>query len=533
MKKSIVLLIVFFASLSMRAQENGNTMTIQFTSNTKWWAGIIQDGHKMPIKNGFEANFSDPNWWNQLQPLLLSNDGELVWSEEPFSFAFRANSILIDNRDPSLVYKKVGNNLKEAYLYASTNYFPPSGKMPPDIFFLAPQYNTWMELTYNQNQKDILKYANAIIDNGMPPGIIMIDDNWQEDYGNWNFHSERFTNPHKMVKELKRLGFDIMLWVCPFVSPDSKIYRELLKRNVFMMEKNGEPAMIRWWNGVSAELDLTRSEGVEWFKGELNILRNEFGIDGFKFDAGESWYYTNSKVVGANLKLTKGVSSLDHTKLFSAIGLDYPYNEYRTTWKMGGQPLVQRLADKGHSWEDLRSLIPQMLLEGIMGYPFSCPDMIGGGWFLDFVKNKNIDQELVVRSAQIHALMPMMQFSMAPWRILDKKHFLAVLDAIQLRNKFRTLILDLAKNAAVSGEPIVRSMEYVFPFNGFADINDQFMLGDDILIAPYLKKGEGKRKVMIPDGKWQSDEGIKIEGGRIIEIEVPINRLPYFAKMKN
>ena len=68
------------------------------------------------------------------------------------------------------------------------------------------------------------------------------------------------------------------------------------------------------------------------------------------------------------------------------LGLDYPYNEYKTIWKMGGQPLVHRLADKGHSWEDLRSLIPQMVLEGIMGYPFSCPDMIGGSYFLDFLK---------------------------------------------------------------------------------------------------------------------------------------------------
>ena len=55
--------------------------------------------------------------------------------------------------------------------------------MPPELFFSVPQYNTWIELTYNQNQKDILRYARAIVDNGMPPGIIMIDDNWQEDYG--------------------------------------------------------------------------------------------------------------------------------------------------------------------------------------------------------------------------------------------------------------------------------------------------------------------------------------------------------------
>ena len=100
-----------------------------------------------------------------------------------------------------------------------------------------------------------------------------------------------------------------------------------------------------------------------------------------------------------------------------------------------------------------------MVLEGIMGYPFSCPDMIGGGYFLDFVKNKNIDQELVVRSTQIHALMPMMQFSMTPWRTLSTKYFSAVLDTVQLRNKFKIAILDLARNLAVSGEHIVRSME--------------------------------------------------------------------------
>ena len=109
--------------------------------------------------------------------------------------------------------------------------------------------------------------------------------------------------------------------------------------------------------------------------------------------------------------------------------------------------------------------------------------------------------------------MPMMQFSMTPWRTLSTKYFSAVLDTVQLRNKFKIAILDLARNLAVSGEHIVRSMEQVFPFNGFTDINDQFMLGDDILIAPYLNKGEWKRKVIIPNGKQQSDEGTVIKGG--------------------
>ena len=226
----------------------------------------------------------------------------------------------------------------------------------------------------------------------------------------------------------------------------------------------------------------------------------------------------------------KEVNPNKHTELFAKIGLSYPYNEYRATWKMGGQPLVQRLHDKSHDWEDLKKLIPHMLLEGIMGYPFSCPDMIGGGQFTSFLDDAPIDQELVVRSTQVHALMPMMQFSVAPWRILDKRHFKAVLDAVNLRNKFKETILNLAKKASTNGEPIVRSMEYVYPHKGYVDITDQFMLGNSILVAPYLSKGEGSRKVILPKGIWKSDTGKVFKGGKSITVNVPLTRLPYFIK---
>ena len=163
-----------------------------------------------------------------------------------------------------------------------------------------------------------------------------------------------------------------------------------------------------------------------------------------------------------------------------------------------------------------------------MGYPFSCPDMIGGGQFKSFLDDAKIDKELIVRSTQVHALMPMMQFSVAPWRILDKKHFQAVLDAILLREKFKNIILNLAKEASLNGEPIIRSMEYVFPNQGYALISDQFMLGNNILVAPFLEKGEGTRKIILPIGNWISDNGKIFSGNKIIETKVPLNRIPYF-----
>jgi len=521
--KNFIILLIFFVS-NIYSQNNYDTLEVKIESNTNWWAGIIIEGHKMPLEDGYEANLFGTSYFNQLQPLLISSEGELVWSEEPFSFKITNENILFDKAYASLDYIKAGDNLREAYLYASSKYFPPSGKMPPDLFFSVPQYNTWIELTYDQNQKDILEYARSIIDKGMPPGIIMIDDNWQEDYGKWNFHQGRFPDPHSMMKELKELGFKVMLWVCPFVSPDSDVYRELEKQGAFMLDEKEKPAMVRWWNGVSAVLDLTKSEGDKWFKGQLDKLINEYGVDGFKLDAGDSRFYKG-------IKSSKKITPNQHTELFAKVGLEYPFNEYRATWKMGGQPLVQRLHDKSHDWTDLRKLIPQMLLEGIMGYPFSCPDMIGGGQFTSFLNDSPIDQELVVRSTQVHALMPMMQFSVAPWRILDEKHFKAVLEAVDLRGEFKNIILGLAKDASLTGEPIVRSMEYVFPHKGYSKIKDQFMLGNDILIAPLLSKGIGSRKVVLPKGKWKSDMEKIYRGGVNIDIEVPLNRLPYFIKL--
>lgn len=521
MNKYFITILIFLLHKT-HSQDLYDNLEVEIKKNVNWYAGILIEGHKMPFKNGYEAQLYGTSYYNQLQPLLLSTSGELVWCEEPFRFRVTKEKILFDKAYAPLVYKKAGKSLRDAYLFASENYFPPSGKIPPELFFSVPQYNTWIELTYNQNQKDILKYARAIIDNGMPPGIIMIDDNWQEDYGKWNFHQGRFPDPKAMMKELKELGFKVMLWVCPFVSADSDVYRELEKKRVFMLDETERPAMVRWWNGVSAVLDLTNTESEKWFKGVLNNLINKFGVDGFKLDAGDGRFYKG-------IKSLKEVNPNTHTELFAKIGLSYPYNEYRATWKMGGQPLVQRLHDKSHDWEDLKKLIPHMLLEGIMGYPFSCPDMIGGGQFTSFLDDAPIDQELVVRSTQVHALMPMMQFSVAPWRILDKRHFTAVLDAVNLRNEFKETILALAKKASINGEPIVRSMEYVFPHKGYVNIKDQFMLGNKILVAPYLSKGEGSRKVILPKGKWKSDTGKTYKGGKSINIEVPLTRLPYFV----
>ncbi|MDG5767838.1 glycoside hydrolase family 31 protein [Balneolales bacterium ANBcel1] len=478
----------------------------------------------MPLQDTYQADLYGYLYENQAQPLMVSSKGRYIWSSEPFRVSWDKNLIQLEKPEGEFLLYDQGETLREAYLAASNRHFHPTGTMPDERLFRKPQYNTWIELLYDQNQNDILKYAHAIIENGLPPGIIMIDDNWQRSYGDWQFRSERFDDPKAMVDELHELGFTVMLWVCPFVSPDTEVYRFLRDQDLLLKDETGQPKVIHWWNGQSALLDLTHPEAGTWFHEQLHYLMDTYGVDGFKLDAGDAEYYVDTYAY-------KDVTPNEHSRLFAEIGLKYPLNEYRATWKMGGQPLAQRLRDKGHSWEDLNQLVPHILTQGLAGYAFTCPDMIGGGLMGSFINLDEVDQELVVRSTQTHALMPMMQFSVAPWRVLDDEHFQAVLKATELRSLFEEYIVELAEHAAISGEPVVRYMEYVFPNEGYANITDQFLLGDSVLVAPVMQAGQRSREVVLPRGTWKNTQGDLFTGPVTIVTDAALDELPYFVQV--
>ena len=496
--------------------------------NEKWWGGKVVDGTKMPMGAvAYQVNQFGNTDGNQAQPLLLSNMGRYIWCDEPMEYSFENDSVLVQSKFARIEIGKAGNTLKEAFLAVSQKHFPASGKIPDKLFFTNPVYNTWIELTYNQNQQDILRYAHAIIDNGFPPGVLMIDDTWQTNYGVWEFNPARFGDAKKMMEELHRLGFKVMLWTCPFVSADSENFRKLRKRGALLLDggKKGEPAIVQWWNGYSAVLDFTKKEAVDWFKGQLDSLQDIYGVDGFKFDAGDPTFYKEGK----NTEFAPTPNT--QNELYARIGAAYPFNEFRSCWKMGGQPLMQRLCDKGFEWAEVNRLIPDMLLQGILGYSYGCPDMIGGGEYNSFLGTRKIDEEMYVRSAQIHAVMPVMQFSVAPWRVLDPVHLNAVRSAVALHQKLGKIVLQLAGETAKTGEPIIRLMEYDFPHQGYESIKDQFMLGNDYLIAPVAASGITKRQVFLPKGKWEDATGKVWEGGKIVSVDVKLEEVPLFRKI--
>ena len=121
----------------------------------------------------------------------------------------------------------------------------------------------------------------------------MIDDNWQDRYGTWRFDCEKFSDPKGMVDKLHSMGFKVMLWVVPFISSDSPVYRDLAEKKLLIFEdkEKTKPAKIEWWNGVSALVDLSNPAGSHGLKVSCLSLVNDYGVDGFKFDAGDPESY--------------------------------------------------------------------------------------------------------------------------------------------------------------------------------------------------------------------------------------------------
>jgi alpha-glucosidase len=509
---------------------NAQADTITMLSGEKWYGGAVDDGYKTPFQNGYSLQLYGNCRGNQAVPFLLSSRGRYVWSDEPFSFLIENNRLIISGGAGKLQFDSAGSTLADAYNSAMRKHFPPSGRAPDAFFTSRPQYNTWIELKYNQNQDGILKYASDLIANGFPPGVLMIDDNWFPYYGSFEFRKDRFKDPVAMVDRLHEMGFKVMVWVSPFFSPDTEIFRELQQKGFLVSTRAAgslKPAIIEWWNGFSASLDLTNPDARKWFSHQLDKVKQQYGIDGFKFDAGDPEFYTDKSFI-----FHAPASPNEFTRLWGTFGVDNPFNEYRAMWKMGNQPLVERLRDKQHSWTDLQKIIPDMTAAGMLGYGLSCPDMIGGGEIGSFAENGRLDQHLVVRSAQLQALMPMMQFSIAPWRVLDSTSFNAVLNALKVRNSFLPIIQSLVDNCVKTGAPVVRHMEYQFPAQGFAECKDQFMLGETILVAPILTDSDS-RTVKLPKGKWKSFDGRIIRGPSTKKIDCPLDQIPWFRLIRD
>ena len=202
----------------------------------------------------------------------------------------------------------------------------------------------------------------------------------------------------------------------------------------------------------------------------------------------------------------------------------------------GGKATVQRVCDRAHDWgrDGIASLVPSVILQGLFGHPFVCPDMVGGGsWLANFQPNFKVDEELFIRSAQASSLFPMMQFSWAPWRVLSEEALGTVKRSAMLHKDMAPEIVALIEEAERTGEPIVRALCYNDPEGGHETVTDECMLGRDILVSPILTEGTREKDVVFPAGVWQDACGNRYEGRQTVRLAAPLDTLLWFRRVKD
>ncbi len=532
--------IMYSNQNSNKCEVTNMVYTFEMLEGECFWGGSAISGCDNPFNkdSDFSADYTTLAKI-QTMPMFLSNKGRVIWSDNPFSVKIKNGVITITGKDVTI--EVAGSTLKDAYLTAMKKHFPFDGKRLPDKFFTTAQYNTWMEFTYTPTQEGTLEYARNIVKNGFEPGILIIDEGWHKRYGEWVFDEYRFPDPKAMVDELHELGFTVMLWVVPVVTPDGLNYvqttRPSLNVNPYASETltrtaSGSVAVTSWWNGYSAILDMRKKCDAEYLDSKLQFLMKEYGIDGFKFDGGNVHMYHPNAFINGPLRDDHDPHEMN--RAWNEFGRKYEYHEYKDSYKAGGKNCIERLQDRGHRWDGdgINTLIPCSILQGLLGTPFICPDMIGGGEWSYTALAYPIDEELFVRMAQVSALCPMMQFSWAPWRALSDKYLKMVVDAAMLHKKMSGEILKLVRKSEVDGEPILRNLEYNYPGKGYEYIKDQFMLGEDILVCPVVTKGTFEREVVFPEGVWVDEDGNRYTGGTTKVVASPIEKLPWFTREK-
>lgn len=411
-------------------------------------------------------------------------------------------------------------------------HIPKPNGIPDRRMFVHPIWSTWAQYKTDISQDKILEFAAAVRKHGFKDAHIQIDDGWTPHYGDWEFDSRKFPDAKDMVSKLKALGHRVTLWVHPFANVTSRTFREGWGAGWWMKYNCcGIPALVFWWDGLAAVLDVTNDEAVSWYQNKLRYLREHYGIDSFKFDAGDAVYVPmwshSSKEFSTPNTYTRRFVEIAHeadTRLRA--------QEMRTGTCAQDTPMFFRLQDKDSNWghfNGLKTVIPHVLTQGLLGYPFVLPDMIGGN---AYGATGRPDRELFIRWMQVNALLPAMQFSVPPW-YYDEDVVAIAREVCALHEKWSGKIMELAEEATQTGYPIIRPVWWIAPEDETAlTISTEFLLGDDVLVAPVLDKGSISRDVYLPQGQWRDELHGEIKQGPCWYRNVPaaLHQLPYFTR---
>ena len=390
--------------------------------------------------------------------------------------------------------------------------------IPPEPLWRKPIWTTWARFKMDINQARVLEFADEIIAHGYPHGVMEIDDRWQTHYGDAAFDPARFSDPRAMVAALHERGFAVTCWVMPFINPEADCFETARSRGYLVKQEDGSLLPVRWWQGDGYLLDVASPEALQWFGDNLRALQQETRLDGYKFDGGEAIFANGSN---------------EYTRRYVDFAANFSPCEVRSGWGNQRAPILFRQWDKSCTWgtdNGLKSVITGAFALGLAGYPFILPDMVGGNAY----GGEQANAELMIRWSQTSALFPAVQFSLAPWDYGEECDRLCRA-ALDMRERYLGRIGAALQQAARSGEPVIRPVWWLAPQDERALVcDDEFLLGDDLLVAPVVEPNQRARDVYLPRGDWRdARSGQTLTGPAVLSaVPAPLDTLLVYNRIQ-
>ncbi|XP_018321537.1 myogenesis-regulating glycosidase-like [Agrilus planipennis] len=529
-------------------------------AQTHWYGGPERNYQHYPIEKlvidgvdyaVHEQNFSaisEPYWVNSRGAYLFVDERVPLFVDQNNAFQGRA-CFIAKQQDPYHNRPKIvlnytlaaQENVREAHIHAVQHFLGKPTGHPNNKMISRPIWSTWARYKKNINDATLLEFANEIVNNGFRDGQFEIDDYWETCYGSLTF-GDTFPNINSTVQTIKAMDFRVTLWVHPFINVNCS-FIERGMNNDFIAKAADGTVTTTWWNSEdgydAVYIDFTNPEAREWFADRLNLIKQLHDIDAFKFDAGESSFATDMPVLSGDPELAPNSLVSDYVKTCATFG---DLIEVRTGYRTQYLPVFVRMIDKDSYWGEnngLYTLITTLIAMNLNGYVLVLPDMVGGNGYEN--AGGTPGGELFVRWLQANTFMPAIQFSYVPWdyeTLTDSTG--TTYNVVEVSQKFVALhdqysnyIIQTMETSIEKGYPVNAPLWWVDPTDPDSLKEDtEYMLGEDILVAPVIVEGAVSRDVYLPQGTWiDGNSGTEYEGRQTIRnYSAPLDTLPYFIR---
>ena len=438
----------------------------------------------------------------------------------------------------------------------SLHYAQATGFAP-----MMPEYGLgfWQCKLRYWNQEQLLNVAREYRRRNLKIDVIVVDFFHWPRMGDYRFDPEFFPDPEAMVKELKEMGIQLMVSVWPQVAHTSENYGEMAQQGLLVRAEYGEQIGMRFVED-SMFFDATnpRARKYVWKKIKQNYY--DAGIRVFWLDEAEPEYGTydfkNYRYhLGTNMQIGNVYPQLYARTFYDGMreaGQENPVNLLRCAWS--GSQRYGALVWSGDimsRWEDFRRQICAGLNMGAAGIPWWTTDI--GGFHDGWIESPEF-RELLIRWFQWGCYCPVMRLhgDRRPGEKVFRKDGTEVLSSgadnevwsfgeeayeilsryMRRREEMRPYVRRLMREAHEQGTPLMRAMWYAFPEDeACAALKDQYMFGDQYLVAPVLGPGLRERQVYLPAGTWKNvDTGETLRGGRTVTVPAPLDVIPVFEK---